>query len=100
MHQGCQRIGNERLTPSQQVIEHDARREQVGPAIHRLAAQLFGSHVHRRAQQIAGMRQVGTAKMGDAEIGQGDGVVRTHQNVGRFNISVNHAASVRVAQSV
>ena len=100
MHQRRQRIRDERFATSQQVIKHDPRRKQIGAAIHRLAAQLFRCHVQRRPQQIAGVGQIRIADVGDAKVGQGDGVIRTDQNVGWLDISMDYASTVRVSQGV
>ena len=72
---GVQRLVHDRRHPAleralagQQLVEQDARRIDVGARVDRLAHELLGRHVGRRAHHRAGLRHAAALDPGDAEI--------------------------------
>ena len=90
----------ERLAPGQDVIEHRARGEDVGPRVHRLAARLLGRHVIGRAQHRAGRGHARIDEAGHAEIENLQQPVALHEQVARLQIAVHDALPVRRRQSL
>jgi len=64
-------------SPVASSLEHHAEREQIGAGVERTARELLGSHVARRADHLAELRDVGIAA------GACDPEVRDHEPAGR-----------------
>ena len=97
VHHGGHRAG-ERLLAGQQLVQHDAAREQVGASVDRLAEQLLGRHVARRADHRAGLREIRRVEPRDAEVGHLDLAVVLQKHVARLDVAVHDAALVRMLQ--
>ncbi len=92
------RRARERPHPGQHLVQQDAGGENVGAAIHPLAAKLLGRHVAGRADHIAHLGQRGRLDLGHAEIGHLDLGGGRDEYVGRLDIAVHHPARMRVVE--
>src|SRR5437762_2482257 len=89
----------ERLLPGEELIEHDAGREDVRAPIDRLALDLFRRHVGRGSDHGAGARRLALLALrlgdaGDAEIGQFGVAAGIDQDIGRLDVAVDDARLV------
>ena len=50
--------------PGRELVEHDAEREQVGPRVRRLAAQLLGRHVRASCRRPGQREEIGESIVG------------------------------------
>ena len=57
-----QRIATERFPPRETFIETDAEGEDVGAAVDRCSANLFGRHVVGRSEKLSGGREVSAGR--------------------------------------
>jgi len=86
--------------PSAEHLEQDgAHREQVRARVDRQTARLLRRHVARRAEHDARQRESGFVERGrdgarQPEVEQLD-AVRRQEDVGRFQIAVQHATAVQ-----
>ena len=96
LHRGI--ATREGLLASHQLIEHDARSPDIGPAVHRLAAQLLGRHIAGCAHNGADLGHRGILDPGDAEIGDLHLTLGAQHDIGGLDIPVHHAALVAVVQ--
>ena len=95
------RVARKRARARQQLVEHDAEREEVRAPVELLALDLLGRHVRRAADHVARARQLGGRGLGelaDPEVGDLDPAVLRHEDVGRLDVAVQHAALVRVPE--
>ena len=72
---------------------------QIRPAVHRIAAHLFGRHVRRGADGVAGLGQSGAAveRPGDSEVEDLDSA-RGEEDVLRLEVAVHHPHGVGLGQ--
>jgi hypothetical protein len=81
-----------RAAAGEDLEQDEAQRVDVGPDGRRLAGELLGCHVLRRASD----RGAGVgARRRDAEVGDPDVAVAVDHHVGRLQIAVQYAALVR-----
>ncbi len=80
-------------------IKCQPERVEVRTGIDRAGADLFGRHVGQSADSQPGAGEpFGASGTRDAEIGELHSAAGTDQNIGGFDIAVNHAAFVRERQ--
>ena len=83
----------------QQLVENDAEAVDVAAAVDLvgLAPGLLGTHVGRRPQKLAVHRQGALAGIpgGQAEVGDAGLALRVDQEIGWFQVAVDHPALVR-----
>ncbi len=78
-------------------VQHAAQAEQVGAVVERLAAGLFGGHVHRRARHDPPLRDAGVVRRaGQPEVGELGAQLRVafEQHVGRLDVAVDQLVGV------
>jgi hypothetical protein len=99
----AQAVPREGRPAGQALEQHHARRVEVGALVHVLVEQpgLLGRHVHGRFRRDVPHGCLKAPIAGQAEIhqdrlGQGPGLV--HHNVGRFEVTMEHTAAVRLVQ--
>ena len=84
-----------RRPPGEHVVTRHAERVDVAAAVQRLAFDLLGAHVERRAQRDADLRQVGRGALADqagqAEIGDLHLARGGEQNIFRLDVAMHHA---------
>jgi hypothetical protein len=102
-----------RRLPGEDLVEHDAEREDVGALVDALTGRLLGRHVRRRPHDVAetrrvvaqaaagaGRDQLGTVvveRLGQPPVDHDGLAERADDHVGRLEVAVDHAARVRVA---
>lgn len=105
---GTIRTRGERIRAGQQLVQHHAEGEDVGPVVERFPLHLLGGHVRGRAdargrRAHAGDRRAlseALGELGHAEVGDlGPAVARDHDVV-RLEVAVDDARVVRARQSV
>ena len=86
----------EGLHAGEHLVEHEPEREDVGAMVERLAHDLLGRHVLRRAQQDAGLRlHRRLVQARDAEVHDLHAPVGEHHDVAGLHVAVHDAALVR-----
>src|SRR5581483_2679992 len=97
VHRG---LGLERLLTSQQLVEHYAERIEVRFMTEiALAPALFRGHVRGRADGRVGRRELRYIEvLGDAEVRELDGAVRTDHQVRGLQVAVDNPLGVSVLQ--
>lgn len=82
-------------------LESDAgQRVEIGPVPAR-PARLFGRHVPGRTEVLTGQRRGGGAHfLGDTEVGEKRLAIGVNEDVGRFDVAMNHAPAVRVVEAL
>src|SRR5258708_18817283 len=81
------------------LIETDTEREDVAASIERRTFDLLGRHVVRRAEKLAGRRQVGArGDLGDAEVSDLGAVAFEKNDVRRLHITMHDPFCVREVQ--
>ena len=104
-------VGIERTATRQHLVEHGAKRPDVGPLVHRSAARLLRGHVRRGAQNDPGgrgMHRDGRGCRGcrsrrtvlfegfrEAEIEDLDRAILADLDVGRLQVTMDDAGRVR-----
>ena len=96
----------EGMLPRDQLVGDDAPRVDVRALVRRrIGRRLFGSHVHRRTDVVAGLGYFGRRflprclnRLGDSEIGD-DRRALTEQNVLGLDVTVDDSLPVRVGES-
>ena len=88
----------------QHLEKHTAQRVDVARPAHGLVTSgLLGAHVERRANAQAGLGQPRAPRRphreGDPEVGH-DGLAVLHEDVGRLDVTVDHAVPVRMVECV
>ncbi len=100
---GHGRIRFVRDTARQHFVQNNAQPVNIRALVHAAPRGDFRAEIGRGAYHRAGSRQTGLAEdVGDAKIGQ-DGMLVTiirKQDVGRFDIAVNHTGLVRIIQRI
>ena len=93
-------IGDVRRIAGEHFVEQHAKAVQVGASIHRLATNLFRTHVARRAERQAGAGhdRAAAEALGDAKIGEHWAAIFTEQDILRLDVAVDDAAMVGVMQ--
>ncbi len=89
----CRRISRPQ---GQQFVERQPQRVNVAPRI-TLALESFRRHVAHGADDIAGVGDVfGIGGLGQAEVGDPDVALGVEQEVGRLDVTVEHALAVGI----
>jgi len=84
----------------QHLVEDDAQGVQVGAGVAAPGHALFGGHITQRAHQRPGDGVLGGPDdLGDAEVGQDGLALLAEHDVGRFQVPVDDAGLVGIAQS-
>ena len=100
VHERGDVLAVERRRAAQHLVDDHAEGEDVRAVIGALADDLLGRHVLRRAEQHSGLGEVaGAAHAGDAEIGDLHRPVGDHHDVRGLDVTVDHAALVRVGEA-
>ena len=102
LHEHFQRAFSlKRLLAGQKLVEHDAHRVKVGLGREvSFASALLRRHVGCGADGAIDLGDGGAIKvLGDAEVGEFDGAVFEHHDVGRLQIAMDDALVVGVLQS-
>ena len=104
LHQQHPQVAAERQLAAEHLEEHHPQRVHVRAPIGRVAFALglFGRHVGRRSQDIAGHRQRGLARLalGQAEVHDVRLVAGVEHDVARLQIAVDDAVLVGVMERV
>ncbi len=90
------------ISPGTHAIKHTSQAEQVAAVIDHLARRLLGRHVGGRADDRAGLGQMGLVAQGpgQAEIEDLDAPSVTFQpEIGRLDVAVDQSSLVRGGQS-
>lgn len=103
MHHSENAGGFEREMPSQGLVEHSAKREDVGTPVERFSASLFRRHVRDCATHASRRGEPGmsrtvddcTVTFSDAEIQNLDSPLRRDHYTRRFDVAVDDARLVR-----
>jgi hypothetical protein len=64
------RLARERDAPGQHLVGHDRESVEVARSVRHAPAQLFGGHVGRSADDLAGAGEGGKAEPRDSEVGE------------------------------
>ena len=102
----CRRRSPHRVDARERLAEDERERVEVGRLAHLAPLALLGRHVGERAEHVAGASQhVLAGQAGAAEVGQLGGALRILWPVGNehvlgLDVAVDHAARVRVGESV
>ena len=100
LHQPAALLLVERRPEGEHLVERQAERVDVAPAVD-LAAERLGGHVPQGAEDVAGVRQVLlVVRLGQAEVGHPDDPVGVEQQVRRLDVAVDDPLGVRVGQGV
>ena len=97
------RLARKRPRAGQKLVEHDAQREEIGPAVDLLAPDLLGRHVGRASDHLARPRHVGARRGGelsDAEVGHLHAAVFGDQDVAGLDVAVDDVPLVGVRQGL
>ena len=95
-------IGGVGDVAGQHFVEQHPEAVKIGAGIDFLAANLFWTHIARSAQRQAGAGHdgAGAESFGDAKVGQHRRAVFPEQDILRFDVAVDDAASVGVMQGI
>jgi hypothetical protein len=91
------RVGLERDAAGQQLVEQDPDRVEVARRRDRMPLRLLGRQVLRGADDRPGLRHVGRAGTGDAEVGDLHAALGVDDHVVGLDVAVDDAALVREA---
>jgi hypothetical protein len=93
-------LGAVRRVADEHFVQHDAETVEIGAAVDRAAARLFGTHVVRRADDRAGAghAQRGFVRARDAEIGEDGRAVFAQQDVVGLDVAVDDAFFLRIGK--
>jgi hypothetical protein len=90
----------ERRAEGEHLVERQAQRVDVAPAVD-LAAERLGGHVPQGAEDVTGVGEVLlVVRLGQAEVGDPDDAARVEQQVGRLDVAVDDPLDVRVGQGI
>ena len=94
------KAARKRLLPGEQLIEHRPHGKHVAPTIDRLSSDLLRGHVVQRSDQEAGLREASVGhRSRDPEVQNLEHLIAVDHQIGRFDITVNHATRVRVREA-
>ena len=95
------RLAPKRLTPTEHLKEHQAKRENVCARIHHRAADLLRCHIRWRAKDLTRDRDgLFTKHPRDAEVGDLDRAIREEVDVVRLDIAVDYLTCVRILNGI
>ena len=95
------RVAFKRFFSRQHLVQHDASRENIRPAVDRFAAaHLFRRHVRRAAQDVALACERRRLELRDAEVEQLDLAILEDEHVVRLDVAMDDSLFVRVTQTV
>ena len=84
----------------EQFVKRHAQRIDVAARV-RLSGEPFGRHVLQRADEIAGLRQIGAFDdLGHTEIGDPNEAPVVQKQIGRLDVAMKNALRMRVFQRV
>src|SRR4029077_220534 len=84
----------------QHLVQHDARRKDVGSRIHVSTVDLLGGHVLDTSDELAGAGDVLCPDPSNSEVDQLDGAILQQHYVPRLDVSVNDALLMRICESI
>ena len=93
-------VADEGLPLREELVEHDAEREEIAPPVHLLARHLLRRHVVRRPEELAGLREARGLDLRDAEVRDLHGPVGRDDDVRGLDVAVDDPAPVRVIEGV
>ena len=93
-HDHRQRTGGEGLAAGDQVVAHRTEREDVGPVVDDLAANLFGRHVVGRAEDETAACEFGAGDASQTEVQNLDPSVVGKEQVARLEVAVYDGSRV------
>ena len=93
-------VGLQRVGAGEQLVEHEAEGVDIGPAVHRLALQLLGRHVGRRAGAGPLRFMLSAVDARQAEVGDLQPVVRRDEQVAGLDVPVHDADALAHRLSV
>ena len=91
-------VAVKRRMPGNHGVENHAQGKQVGASIDAFAGELLGSHVGRRAENVAGQSELREIQLGDAEVGNLGVAILGDEYVGGLDIAMDDALRVRIIQ--
>ena len=93
-------VAGERLLAGEDLVGDDAEREDVGPRVERLAADLLRREVRGGAERDPGLREGrrGDHRLRDAEVHDLHGAVVEDPDVRGLDVAVDDPGRVRVAE--
>ena len=95
------RFAPKRLTPTEHLKEHQAKRENVCARIHHRAADLLRCHIRWRAKDLTRDRnRLLTKHPRDAEVGDLDRAIREEVDVIRLDIPVDNLPRMRILNGI
>ncbi len=95
VERGGKRIALEGLAPAEHLVDDDAGREDVGPVIRALAADLFGRHVVDGAHHHVAVRQLRRHEPRQPEVEQLYAPVIGDEDIRGLDVAMDHVVRVR-----
>ena len=93
-------VPGERLLLRQELVQDDAKREEIAAPVHDLAGHLLGRHVVRRPEELPRRRQTRAVDLRDPEVRDLHGAVVREDDVRRLHVAMHDAPAVRVVEGV
>ncbi len=92
------RVPLERPRAGQELVQHDAQREEIAASVEVAPLDLLRGHVGRRPEQDTGLGEVRRRVLGEAEVGHLQGAVFQHHQVRRLDVAVHDVILMRIVE--